>query len=97
MALTTSKDFPVIDVTHKPKRYQSDNIKNAVNNDSAVKMTINNTEEIVADSLPTLLTLENAIHFFSDNAVGAQKDLFNQTALWLTDYLKIRKVSDIDD
>lgn len=80
MATMTTKDnFPVIDVTHRPKRMQGTNLK-----------TLNDhpQETVAKDSnVPQTVTLERAIVFYETHAEGEHKVLYSQTAKWLREFM----------
>lgn len=80
--MTTKDNFPVIDITHKPKRMQNDNLKAVSQMTTAMDV-----ESPVASSVPTTPTLERAIAFYESNAEGEFKTLYLQTAKWLRDYM----------
>lgn len=82
MGVTTvsGNGFPHKDITHKPKRKQSE-IENENNSNSAGSEAVN----VTLSSVPQSVTLESAITYFKDNASGANKQLFNRTASWLED------------
>lgn len=83
---TTSKSFPVVDITHKPKRTQADNLRKSINSVSSVPQEI--TTEIKPHyEVPTMITLEKAIHFYEENATGDLEKLYSQTAKWLRSLL----------
>lgn len=91
--MTTTKDgFSVIDVTHRPKRMQGDNIR---------AMSEEEQEGTVrVEVVPNVMTLERAINYYESNAVGELKQLYDQTAKWLRSLLdksiKIPDGVDID-
>lgn len=80
--MTTKDNFPVIDITHKPKRMQNDNLKSAVQMTTAV-----DSESPVTSSVPASPTLERAIEYYETHAVGEFRILYLQTAKWLRDYM----------
>lgn len=83
--------FPVVDITHKPKRKQSDNLKN-----TEPMMTIQQNKDIsdnsvVLSEVPEgFITLEKAIAFYEKNS---EVTLFKFTAQWLNDFLVYRKAA----
>lgn len=81
VTMTTKDNFPVIDITHKPKRMQSDNLK-AVNS-----VTTAMEVDPPVSSVPATPTLERAIEFYETHAVGEYKTLYLQTAKWLREYI----------
>ena len=79
--LTTTQSFPNEDISHRPKRLQSDNLRVARGDDSlAVR---DGSEMIKQTNVPQVVTLERAIKYYRDNAVGDYELLFNKTAEWL--------------
>ena len=83
MAMTTKDKFPVIDITHKPKRMQGDNLK-AV---SSMTTAFEQEETHVTSSIPATPTLERAIEYYETHAVGEFRVLYSQTAKWLREYM----------
>lgn len=84
--------FPVVDITHKPKRKQSDNLKNTES-----MMTIQQSSKDISDNSVILsevpegfITLEKAIAFYEKNS---EVTLFKFTAQWLNDFLVYRKAA----
>lgn len=84
--------FPVVDITHKPKRKQSDNLKNTES-----MMTIQQSSKDISDISVILsevpegfITLEKAIAFYEKNS---EVTLFKFTAQWLNDFLVYRKAA----
>lgn len=84
--------FPVVDITHKPKRKQSDNLKN-----TEPMMTIQQSSKDISDNSVILsevpegfITLEKAIAFYEKNS---EVTLFKFTAQWLNDFLVYRKAA----
>lgn len=87
MSVTTTNDrFPVIDITHKPKRTQAENLRNSGRaiSDEAEDVSVKNTV------VPQSPTVERAIKYFEDNAIGDYKVLYLNTAKWLRKYLTIK-------
>ena len=80
---TTRNGFPVIDITHKPKRMQTDNISASIREDSSGESTVtsNNSE------VPSVVTLERAIKFYESHAQGEYKNLYSSTAKWLREFM----------
>lgn len=82
MSTTTTKNgFPVIDVTHKPRRMQSDNLK------AVSQVTTVESESNVVSSVPTTPTLERAIEYYETHAEGEYRTLYLQTAKWLREFM----------
>ena len=73
--------FPVIDITHKPKRYQAENVKAT----EMIDRSDPNTP--TTSSVPNHVTVERAIQFYESNAEGEYKNLYLQTAKWLREYM----------
>ena len=82
--------FPIIDITHKPKRKQADSL----NTESM--MTIQQDAKasgkvISLEGIPEgFITLEKAIAFYEKNS---EVTLFKFTAQWLNDFLVYRKAA----
>ena len=81
--MPTSKGFPVIDITHKPKRMQSDNLRGAV----SMSTVYGADTETNTSSVPATPTLEKAIAYYESHAEGEYRVLYSQTAKWLREYL----------
>jgi len=80
--VTTTKDsFPVIDITHKPKRRQGDNIK-AVQQEDSLSQEVSATKEVLGT-----ITIERAIAFYESQAKGEYTVLYSQTAKWLREFM----------
>ena len=77
---TTRNGFPVHDITHKPKRSQSGNLKSVKSETTAI-------EESHFSEVPSVVTPERAIAFYESHAEGEYKLLYSQTAKWLRDYM----------
>lgn len=83
--------FPIIDITHKPKRKQADSLK-----DTESMMTIQQDaktsgEVINLEGIPEgFITLEKAIAFYEKNS---EVTLFKFTAQWLNNFLVYRKAA----
>ena len=88
---TTQDIFPVRDITHRPKRMQSDNLKRAAINSKEEEEEVVTIGEKSNDILK-VLTLERAIVFYEANATGEFEKLYIQTAKWLRELLN-RSVS----
>lgn len=82
---TTGSNFPVIDITHKPRRYQGDSI---TNDTSSVSVSDN----VVHSNIPQNPTLESAITFYLNNADGNYKSLYSFTANWLKSILQSKNI-----
>lgn len=81
--MTTKDNFPVIDITHKPKRMQSDNLKSAIHVTTATEQT----DSPMTSAIPASPTLERAIEYYETHAVGEFRVLYLQTAKWLREYM----------
>ena len=79
MTMTTRENFPVVDVTHRPKRMQGANLKTMIESEP--------NQEKVESNVPQSATLERAIQFYESNATGEYKVLYAQTAKWLREYM----------
>ena len=78
---TVRAGFPVHDITHKPKRMQSANIKAAQKEDNAVSIAGAESE------VPTIITLERAINVYESHAEGEYTNLYTMTAKWLREFM----------
>ena len=81
--MSASKGFPVIDITHKPKRMQSENLKGVVSMCTVYDADTGTHES----SVPATPTLEKAIAYYESHAEGEYKVLYSQTAKWLREYM----------
>lgn len=81
--MTTKENFPVIDITHKPKRMQGDNLK-AV---ATVTTAMEQDDAPMTNAIPATPTLERAIEYYETHAVGEFRTLYTQTAKWLREYM----------
>lgn len=87
--LTTSRSgFPVIDITHRPKRLQRDNIIQAgteyADDSKADSM------EVPVSSVPLHnVTIERAIQYYESHATGELTTLYENTALWLRKLMSV--------
>lgn len=79
--MTTRDNFPVIDVTHKPKRMQGTNLRTMSTNQEP------EAREVHESQVPQSVTLERAIQFYESNAYGENRVLYTQTAKWLREYM----------
>lgn len=78
--MTTRDSFPVVDITHKPKRTQGDNIK-AIQSEEFRETTSEGS------TVPRIVTLERAIDFYESNSSGELSSLYLQTAKWLREFM----------
>ena len=78
---TVRNGFPVHDITHKPKRMQNANIKSVLREDNPVSLSSEEKE------VPSIITLERAIHFYESHAEGVYANLYSQTAKWLRELM----------
>ena len=81
--MTTKDNFPVIDITHKPKRMQGENLK-AV---ASVTTAMEYDDAPVTSDIPATPTLERAIEYYETHAVGEFRLLYSQTSKWLREYM----------
>lgn len=74
-----TNNFPVMDITHKPKRMQGDSIRKE--NLSTVSTVHSSVDEDVLE----VITLERAIHFYEELAAKNLPNykLYSATAKWL--------------
>lgn len=78
--MTTKDNFPVVDITHRPKRMQGTNLKTMVDHETE-------SNEVHESNVPQSATLERAIQFYESNAQGEYRVLYAQTAKWLREYM----------
>lgn len=78
---TVRSGFPVYDITHKPKRMQNANIKAVFGEYKTVSLAGEET------AVPSVVTLERAIHFYESHAEGEYANLYTQTAKWLREFM----------
>lgn len=78
--MTTKDNFPVVNITHKPKRMQGDNLR-VMQSESPVEFIVESTD------VPQTATLERAISFYESHAEGEYRTLYLQTAKWLREYM----------
>ena len=83
MSMTTKDNFPVIDITHKPKRMQADNLKAVATMTTAMEQD----DAPMTNAIPATPTLERAIAYYETHAVGEFRLLYSQTAKWLREYM----------
>lgn len=84
------KGFDVVDITHKPRRTQNDNI-------AASGRSADNPESAQADTPATSVplhgvTIERAIQYYEAHADGELRTLYSATAKWLREHLTISRV-----
>lgn len=88
MSTTGNSRFPVIDITHKPKRLQRDNIMQA-----GTAYDADNPDTSVGDPLSCIplhnVTIERAIQYYEANATGELTTLYSNTAKWLRQLLAV--------
>lgn len=75
----------VIDITHYSKRTQAGNVLRA---GTAFSKPVVDTAPMTKD-IPVAVTIETAIQYFNDNAVGEKSVLYKMTAEWLENYRSI--------
>ena len=78
---TVKSGFPVHDITHKPKRMQSANLKAVLREESTVSLA---GEE---SNVPKIVTMERAITYYETHAEGEYANLYTQTAKWLREFM----------
>lgn len=80
--VTTSRDrFPVVDITHKPKRLQRDNIIQA---GTMCEEEKDASKDMPVSSVPLHnVTIERAIQYYESHATGELATLYLNTAIWL--------------
>ena len=79
---TVNEKFPVVDITHRPKRMQNDNLKSA-----GVSEMTTSSETGRECVVPQSCTLERVISFYETHAEGEYKNLYLQTAKWLREFM----------
>ena len=91
MGTTMNSRFPVVDITHKPRRLQSDNVLQAGTKYDSEEAQERSTP---ANSIPLHhVTLERAIQYYEANATGELSTLYRNTALWLRQLLAVGNVA----
>ena len=87
MSTVSNGSFPVIDITHKPRRTQAGNLAQV----SAMSCTegdvVYNPNPASLTGVPKVVTIERAISFYESQAEGEYELLFKQTAKWLREYM----------
>ena len=78
---TVRSGVPVHDITHKPKRMQNANLKAVLGEEKTVSLAGEESD------VPTIITLERAIHFYESHAEGEYANLYTQTAKWLREFM----------
>lgn len=84
-------NFKTEDITHHSKRTQAGNIEKAGTAYDVVSanqngVSVNSGSVCSSLNVPKSVTLESAIKFFRENAVGECATLFKMTAEWLDKY-----------
>ena len=80
------REFPVIDISHKPKRYQRDNLIEA---GTATSLQEQEESPVDVTYVPRSVTIERAIHYYEANSTGELANLYSATAKWLRSYLAV--------
>ena len=78
---TVRSGFPVHDITHKPKRMQSANLKAVLGEETTVSLAGEESD------VPKIVTLERAITYYESHAEGEYANLYTQTAKWLREFM----------
>ena len=88
-----TSNFPVIDITHKPKRRQGDMIR-LKEQSEGISLTDSTSETPNSeDDVPTSITLERAISYYKKQSNDRAKGkLYEATAKWLEELLVTRSV-----
>lgn len=83
-----------VDVTHKPKRLQRDNLIQA---GTAISVPQEDSEQGQPMSCIPLhnVTIERAIQYYEANAVGEYATLYTSTAEWLRQLIAVGKTATI--
>ena len=82
--MSIEERFPVIDVTHKSKRTQRDNVLKAKGEREDC------SPEKVDDEVPSVFTLERAIAFYEGISSSPNGKVYAKTAEWLRELLSLR-------
>ena len=82
--MSIEERFPVIDVTHKSKRTQRDNVFKAKGEREDC------SPEKVDYEVPTVFTLERAIAFYEGISSSPNGKFYAMTAEWLRELLSLR-------
>ena len=92
-----TSNFPVIDITHKPKRRQGDMIR-LKEQSEGISLTDSTSETPNSeDDVPTSITLERAISYYKKQSNDRAKGkLYEATAKWLEELLVTRSVKTIE-
>lgn len=87
--LTTSRDrFPVVDITHKPKRLQRDNLIQAGTACDTDEFQDNSGSKQSSVPLHNV-TIERAIEYYESHASGELATLYSNTAKWLRKLMSV--------
>lgn len=87
---TTSDNFPIQDITHKPKRMQGDMIKLKSQQDDVAY----GSDTAVSDETLEVITLERAISYYKRKSTDeVNGKLYTATAKWLEELLVTRTIS----
>lgn len=85
---TTRGGFPVIDITHKPKRLQRDNLIQA--GTACIDAESDSSQDCPVSSVPLHnVTIERAIQYYESHATGELSTLYENTALWLRKLMSV--------
>lgn len=85
---TTNGSFPVIDITHKPKRLQRDNLILA--GTACLEEDSSKDAGSHSSSVPLHnVTIERAIQYYESHATGELSTLYENTAMWLRKLMSV--------
>lgn len=92
---TTTGRFPVVDITHHPKRTQGGNLNNRPDRIYVSEETDTPTQQEQGD-VPRAITVENAIDYYTNKKTGNIQlaKLYSATAVWLGDYLRLKNLKE---
>jgi hypothetical protein len=88
----TVANFPVENITHKPKRMQGDIIRQKNEEDTAPQRGRSSSSSMNASGTLSVITLERAVPFYEELAVQdpVNAKLFIATSKWLKELLVTR-------
>lgn len=82
---TTRKGFPVVDITHKPRRTQAGNLA------AAGKLSVPSAEEEESSPRSSFHSLESAVAYYEERSKsGADASLNLATSKWLKELIQLR-------
>ena len=84
--VTVVSGFPNQNITHKPKRMQSQIA------DELASVKTADTVNVNLSGVPQSVTLESAIKYYLENANGANANLYKRTASWLRELMEAQQL-----